>query len=98
MHAPGVQRRREKSAPLPFEGLLGPVLVPHGSLAFAVENVDRFFEHVALRIGAGARSDFAKVRAIRGFRAFEIDDGPFGAETLPGLEFGSGYIGNEVTC
>src|SRR6266496_5559925 len=97
MHAPSVQRRREESAFFPFERLLGPVLMPHAGLAFAVENVNRFFEHVALWIGAGAGRDLTNIRSIRGFSAFQVDDGAFGAQPFPRLDFSRAHIGNKVT-
>ena len=50
MNAPNVERRREERSLLPFESLFGLVLMPDSSFAFAVENVDRFFEHITLRI------------------------------------------------
>src|SRR5262249_54569102 len=50
MLAPGVERRRKERAFFPFESLLRAALVPDGCFTFAIEHIDRFFEHIPLRL------------------------------------------------
>src|ERR1041384_239006 len=57
MLTPGVQRRREHAALLPFERLLPAVFRPNARRAAPFDDVDQLFEEIALRQGLPLREE-----------------------------------------
>src|SRR5712692_1353620 len=98
MNAPSVQRRREKRALFPFEGLLRSVFVPDGGLAFAIEHEDRFFEHEPDRLSTDAGHDLKKISPISCFRALEVEQSCIRSESFPGFHFDGSHVRNVIAA
>src|SRR5919108_6517791 len=61
MLAPSVERWREHTALLPFEGLLTAAFAPNGGRAAPLDDVDQLFEQIALRQSLPLRRNFTDV-------------------------------------
>ncbi len=81
---PGVERRREEAAGLPFEEV-GPLFVPGPDLrqTGARQDVDQLVEQVLLRFEAACRPDLADGHARQTFHTLELDVGFTPAESWP---------------
>src|SRR5262249_879585 len=69
---PSIQRRREERTRLPFEGLLLVSAIPDRCSALAAEDIDSFFEELALGFQAFPRRNFADVAIVNLAGAFHL--------------------------
>src|SRR2546426_12185087 len=70
--------------------------MPHSSFAFTIQNVDRLFEHVTLRVGSSAGRNLAEISAVGGFGAFQINDCAARAQTSPRFQLRSAHVRYEI--
>ena len=83
MLAPGIERRREHAAVLPFECLLAAAFSPNAGRAAPLDHVDQLFEEVALRQGLALRRDFTRVTVTTASGADQVDEGAKNPLTFP---------------
>ena len=76
MLAPGIERRREHAAFLPFECLLAAAFGPNAGRAAPLDHVDQLFEEVALRQGLALRRDFTRVTVTTASGADQLMKAP----------------------
>src|SRR5262245_11514208 len=69
MLAPSVERRREHTALLPFEGLLAAFFRPNAGRAASSDDVDQLFEEITLWHSLALRRDFTYVTVATTSRA-----------------------------
>jgi hypothetical protein len=86
MLAPGIDRRREQAAFLPFERDLPVLVVPHRARAVTLDHEDHLLEQHPHRLEAPARRDLADIGVVgvAGADQVEIDAAP--ALPIPGRE------------
>src|SRR6266850_3427270 len=83
MLAPGIERRREHAAFLPFECLLATTFSPNAGRATPLDHIDQLFEEVALRQGLALRRDFTRVTVTTASGTYQIDEGAKNPLTFP---------------
>ncbi len=84
--APGVERRREHAALLPFEGLLSAAFRPNAGRAAPLDHIDQLFEEIALRQRLPLRRDFTYVTVAATPCADHIDKRAGSSLTFPRLD------------
>lgn len=72
--APGVQRRRKHAAFVPFESLLASTFLPDGGGAATFDDVDEFFEEIALWQRLALGGDFADIGVAAPPGAEHVDE------------------------
>ncbi len=80
---PDVQRQREQAPLLPFEGLLGPFVVPNCRCAPSLENINQLFVELSLRLQALSSGNLAYVGAGCPSRPLHVDEGSLASGSLP---------------
>src|SRR3990172_8875695 len=84
MLPPRIQRRGEKRARLPLEGLFAPSLVPDGSSTPPREHVDQLLVEGLLRLKTAARPYLYHVGVVGTAGPFQVDVGAQSPLPLPG--------------
>src|SRR5258706_14138079 len=86
MLIPGVERRREKRAFAPFEGLFFAAVLPDGRRAVATDDINQLLEHMLLRDQRFARGDLSDVTVGDTIRAIEIEINATRADPMPWMK------------
>src|SRR5262249_20969814 len=85
-------------ARLPFEGHARAGVVPDRGRAAPVQDVDHFFEQLAVRIELAARRDFADIAIVAGARSIVVEKDRTAAAGRPGLELSGAQVGHVVAA
>src|SRR5947207_6085686 len=95
---PRVERRREQTTLLPFEGLLFCPVVPNRGRAAAFDNIDQLFKQIALGFALASGRDLADIRAAGAARADQIDERTEDARARPRRHWNGAQVFYTVTA